>query len=561
MKIAAIYTRVSSDRQKEDQTIDSQISALKEYAVEQGYKIPEEWCFKDDGFSGAYLNRPELERLRDLSAEGQIETLLIYSPDRLSRKYAYQVLLIEEFNRVGVEVVFIKSPKATTPEEELLLQFQGMIAEYERAQIVERSRRGKKHQAKLGNVNVLGRAPYGYWYIKKTEHSNAIYEIVEERAEIIRQIFQAYTQEGKSILGIARWLNQRGIATSTGKGKWMPRTIQRILRNPAYKGQAAFGRHEYIRDFKGRRGRWRGKPAKGPLTRLRPQNEWIHIPVPAIISTDVFELAQERLQKNKHFAKRNTKVTTLLQSLLVCASCGYAIYRVSGPKTSVKGGKLHYYRCSRSERWRMGVDKVCSNRPIRQDYLDELVWSEVMKLLGNPELVRAEIDRRAQQTQQSSPIQVRKDILIKDQIRVKKGMDRLLDAYQEGLLPLTQLRQRMPDLKKRETTLKTELESLEMNFLDQQQRLELADNLEDLLKRLHQSANSLDLEERQKILRLIVKEVLVSPEGITIKHCIPVTQRSKEQNEHNYQLHTHRQCRDSQGIPSFYQERCRYLMV
>ena len=542
MKLAAIYVRVSSDRQKEDQTIESQVSALKEYAIEKGYNIPEEWCFRDAGYSGAYLVRPGLERLRDLAAEGQITTILIYSPDRLSRKYAYQVLLMEEFKRKGVEVVFLKSPKATTPEDQLLLQFQGMIAEYERAQIVERSRRGKKHQAKLGIVNALSRAPYGYRYIRKTEHSNSLYEIVEERAEIVRQIYQAYTQEDKPILGIARWLNQRGIATSTGKGKWLPRTVQCILRNPAYKGQAAFGRHEAIRDFKGTRWRWRGKPAKGLLIRERPESEWISIPVPAIISADVFELAQERLQRNKHFARRNTKDSTLLQGLLVCASCGYAVYRVSGPKTNTRGEKLHYYRCSRSERWRMGVDRVCLNRPIRQDYLDDLVWRQVVQLLENPELIREEINRRAQQAQQSNPMQVRKESLVKEQIRIKNGMDRLLDAYQEGLIPLTQLRQRIPDLKKREMTLKVELESLEMNFLDQQKRLELADNLEELLKRLHQSANSLDVVERQKILRLIVKEVLISPEGITIKHSIPITQSSNDENDQNYQLHTNRQC-------------------
>ncbi|MFC1566635.1 recombinase family protein [bacterium] len=542
MKLAAIYTRVSSDRQKEDHTIDSQVNALKEYASEQGYKIPDEWYFKDDGYSGAYLNRPGLERLRDLTSEGQIEKVLIYSPDRLSRKYAYQVLLIEEFNRAGAEIIFIKSPKANTPEEELLLQFQGMIAEYERAQIVERSRRGKKHQAKMGNVNVLSRAPYGYRYNKKTEYNNASYEIVEEQAEVVRRVFEAYSEEGKSILGIARWLNQEGVSTSTGKGKWLPRTVAQLLKNPAYKGQAAFGRHESIRDVKSKRNRWRGKPAKGYLTRERPESEWISVPVLPIISKETFELARERLSKNKHFSTRNTKINTLLQGLLVCESCGYAIYRVSGPKYNRKGEKLHYYRCSRSERWRMGVEKVCSNRPIRQDYLDELVWSEVMKLLENPEIVRAEINKKAKRAQETAPIQIRKDKLIKEQIRIKKGMDKLLDAYQEDLLPLSELRERMPDLRKRETTLKVELESLEMKFLNQQQQLDFADNLEGFLKNLGQSANNLNLEERQKILRLIVKEVLVSPEGITIKHCIPITNSYKEQNIENYQLYTNRQC-------------------
>ena len=146
MRPAALYVRVSSDRQREEHTIESQVDALIEHAENEGYMVPRDWIFKDEGYSGSSLVRPGLERLRDLSFEGQIDTVLIYSPDRLSRKYAYQVLLTEEFSKNGVDVVFIKSPKATTPEEELLLQFQGMIAEYERAQIIERSRRGKRHR-------------------------------------------------------------------------------------------------------------------------------------------------------------------------------------------------------------------------------------------------------------------------------------------------------------------------------------------------------------------------------------------------------------------------------
>ena len=134
MKTAAIYARVSSDRQKEEQTIASQTAALIEHCRQEGYAVPAEWVFQDEGYSGATLIRPGLERVRDLAAQGHIEAVLVYSPDRLSRKYAYQVLLVEEFARHGVEVIFIRSPRASTPEEHLLLQFQGMIAEYERAQ-------------------------------------------------------------------------------------------------------------------------------------------------------------------------------------------------------------------------------------------------------------------------------------------------------------------------------------------------------------------------------------------------------------------------------------------
>ena len=196
MTIAAIYTRVSSDRQKEERTIGSQVLALTEYAHNQGFTVPDEWIFQDEGYSGATLLRPGLERLRDLACEGQVEELLIYAPDRLSRKYAYQVLLTEEFARHGVEVIFLKSPKATTPEEHLLLQFQGMIAEYERAQIAERTRRGKRYRAKSGLVNVLSGAPYGYRYVKKTEISSAYYEVIELEAEIVRTVYRLYTEDG-----------------------------------------------------------------------------------------------------------------------------------------------------------------------------------------------------------------------------------------------------------------------------------------------------------------------------------------------------------------------------
>ncbi len=200
MKIGAIYVRVSSDRQKQEQTIGSQIYCLKEYAQTNNYTIPLEWIFQDDGYTGDILVRPGLDQLRDLSSEGQIETILIYSPDRLSRKYAYQVLLLEEFTTYGSEVIFLKSIKGDTPEDRLLLQFQGMIAEYERAQIAERSRRGKKYRAKNGSVNVLSEAPYGYRYRKKTEISDAYYEVIESEAEVVREIFNYYTEKNMSIV-------------------------------------------------------------------------------------------------------------------------------------------------------------------------------------------------------------------------------------------------------------------------------------------------------------------------------------------------------------------------
>src|ERR1700690_2621757 len=243
-KPAAIYARVSSDRQKENHTIASQTAALIEYAQKNGYSVPREWVFQDEGYSGAILMRPGLEALRDLAAEGQIAAALIYSPDRLSRKYAYQILLAEEFSRCGVELIFLKSPAGATPEDQLLVQFQGMIAEYERAQIAERSRRGKRHKARQGVINVLSGAPYGYRYVRKSDTAAAYYEVSEAEAAVVRRVYEAYTQQGLSINAIAHRLNEEQIPTRTGTTRWERSTVWGLLRNPAYQGRACYGKTE-----------------------------------------------------------------------------------------------------------------------------------------------------------------------------------------------------------------------------------------------------------------------------------------------------------------------------
>jgi site-specific DNA recombinase len=292
MKTAAIYARVSSDKQKEEKTIASQTAALTEFARKEGYDVPREWIFEDEGFSGASLVRPGLERLRDLAAEGQLEAVLVYSPDRLSRKYAYQILLTEEFGRNGVETVFVKAPKSDTPEDQLLLQFQGMIAEYERAQILERSRRGKRHRAREGQVSVLSGAPYGYRYVRKSDETAAYYEVTEAEADVVRLIYRRYTVEHLSIGAITRLLNEQAVPTRKRISRWERSTIWAILRNPAYKGTACFGKTEMRpRQRVTRPLRMRGGIAKrNSSNQERPRTEWIEIPVPAIVSDETFAL-------------------------------------------------------------------------------------------------------------------------------------------------------------------------------------------------------------------------------------------------------------------------------
>jgi site-specific DNA recombinase len=159
---AALYARVSSEQQALAQTIPSQVAALRARIEADGAQLTAERQFIDEGYSGSTLVRPALERLRDLVAAGGVDRLYVHSPDRLARKYAYQVVLVDECQRAGVAVVFLNRELGRSPEDDLLLQVQGMIAEHARAKILERSRRGKRHKAQAGSVNVLGGAPYGY---------------------------------------------------------------------------------------------------------------------------------------------------------------------------------------------------------------------------------------------------------------------------------------------------------------------------------------------------------------------------------------------------------------
>ena len=527
MKTAAIYARVSSDQQKEDKTIASQTATLVAYASSEGYGVPAEWIFEDEGFSGATLVRPGLERVRDLVAEGQIEAVLVLSPDRLSRKYAYQVLLIEEWLRHGVETVFVNAPKSHSPEDQLLLQFQGMIAEYERAQILERSRRGKRHRAHQGEVSVLSGAPYGYRYVRKTEERAAYYEVIDAQAEVVRQVFEMYTAGASSIGAVTRRLNQQGVPTRKEHPCWERSTIWAMLRNPAYRGTACFGKtQEAARQRRGSRAvRLRADPPRrGARTQHEtPREQWIPIPVPALVDERTFDLAQERLQDNKKFAARRTVEPSLLQGLVHCADCGYALYRTS---TRSSARKIYYYRCLGSDAWRYQGQARCSARAIRLDLLEHTVWSEIARLLEDPALIQAEMSRRVAAARTSHPAKHHQDRVMRELLQVERRVERLLTAYQEDLLNLDELRRRMPALRQREQRLKAELASLTDQLGDQATYLRLAHTLGEFLERLRTQVQDLDVLQRQRIVRLLVKEVIVGRDSIVIRHSIPNAHRS-----------------------------------
>ena len=539
---AAIYLRVSTNRQREQETIVSQRMALLDYAQAHQYSVPPDWSFEDDGYSGSTLVRPALERLRDLVAEGAIERVLVYGPDRLSRNYAYQVLLLEEFARHGAEVVFLKAPPADTPEQRLLVQFQGMIAEYERAQISERTRRGKRCRAKAGVINVLSSsAPYGYRYVRKSESAHAYYEVVESEAEVVRKIFQLYTVDHLSMRAITATLNAQNIPTRSAKAPWVPSTLWHLLGNPAYEGRACYGKTEPgpPSQRSNRIRRLRGIHAKlAPVHRKRPPQEWIAIAVPPLVSPETFALAQERLKLNKQLSARHTKRPSILQGLLVCAECGYSLCRVNS-RAAGTGQAYHYYRCLGSARQR-DTRCTCRARPVRVEQLDLLVWEQLWQLLNEPELIQREIERRLEEFQKSNPAQQRQENVARELARVEQQTDKLIDAYQEGLMELAELRERVPELKRRQLALEKQLEGLTTQALEHSRLMDLNPSMEQFLEQLKASAQNLTVEEKQKIVRLLIKDVVVGSDTIVINHSIPLSSHAEGQKLPGYRLCTRR---------------------
>jgi site-specific DNA recombinase len=366
-------------------------------------------------------------------------------------------------------------------------------------------------------------APYGYRYIRKTDEAPAAYAVIEAEARVVQRIYEMYTVEGLSIGEITRRINGEGIPTRKASARWERSTVWAVLRNSAYRGVACFGktrvsaRTRVVRPLR-RRGVITPSTTAG---HERPREEWIEIPVPALVSDDSFARAQELLQENKIRSRRRTIEPSIVQGLVSCQKCGYAFSRTS---TRTTARKIHYYKCIGSDGWRKLGGPVCDNgRLIQQDLLDQIVWAEVIQLLEDPMLIQQELDRRLAAARSSDPTQKREQSLQRELTHVGKGIERLLNAYQEALMSIEQLRERMPALRQREQALRTELQAIADQANDRAAFLRLAETLTAFLARLRGAADTLSITERQRIVRLVVKDVLIGDDTITIRHSIPVS--------------------------------------
>jgi site-specific DNA recombinase len=525
MKAVALYARVSSDKQEKQATIDSQIAALVDRAKADGHTVLASDHFVDDGCSGSTLVRPALEKLRDCAAEGGLDLLYVHSPDRLARKYAYQVLLIEELSRSGVSVVFLNGPASRTAEDELLLQVQGMIAEYERAKILERSRRGKLHKARSGVANVLSHAPYGYRYVRRTDTEPASYQVLLHEANVVRQVFRWYVEEHLSLNAMARRLTERGVPTRKGVARWPTSSLWAMLRNPAYMGRAAYGKTEGVaksvrlRPVRGKS--WIPRREKSTY-RPRPASEWMPITVPAIISEDLFATAQAQLERSRDWAARNARDRRyLLSGLVVCAVCGYGYCGRTMGNSSQGGKRLMYYFCGGRQRAYMGDGPICRNPGVRADRLHEHVWESVKGIVQQPERVLEEWTRRNESD--GTLLQAREDYeqakrFVTSQ---EQTLRRLQDAYEAGALTVEELKVRTERVRARIIQAQQDLGEAEANLSKSVELRALAGQVSSFAEQVRAGLDGLDWHGQRRLIRTLVSRIEIDEEGATIVYRIP----------------------------------------
>ena len=517
MKIAALYARVSSTKQQLNENILSQLVAIEEYARQHDYQISPPHIYKDDGYSGARLDRPALDRLRDAVAQGEVEAVLILSPDRLARNFAYQYIVVEEFERAGCEVVFTNHGFGTSPAERMLQEMTGVFAEYERAQITERCRRGRLHRARQGQL-WMKEGPYGYTYLPRTENCPGKLVINEAEAEVVRMIFRLLIDEQLSTYQINERLYASGIRTRRGRERWCDGTIINLLRNPVYTGTYCYNKKQYV-PAKRRNLPGGAPPRKHNSSRIaRPKEDWVAIEVPAIIDRETWEQAREQLQRNKERAPRNNKKHDyLLKGLLVCGCCQLRMLGHAGDPIRRK----RRYLCSHKESHHSGPT-ICPNRTVQADTIEELVWRSVSELLRTPQVLIEQYNQR-QEPGYGTPEEQEQQRLKRRLSALQREGQRLIDAYQSGVIDLGDLKERRERITEECRRLDERLSSLRQQQQEQQRQAALATTVEEFCRNISTALDNPSFETKQKILRLVVDRVEFVEDQITIKHVIPIS--------------------------------------
>ncbi len=507
----AIYARVSTERQQKEQTINSQIKELEQYAKKKKYTIVKRYI--DEGWSGSLLVRPALDELRDDCAKKEFEAVLITCPDRLARKYVYQEIVIEDIQKSEIEIIFLNRPIADTPEDQMLLGMQGLIAEYEREKIKERCRRGKLHKAKKGLV-VGGLAPYGYRYIKRTSEKYGYYEIIQKEAEVVKQIFGWLVSEQMSTRAIAKRLTEHGFSPPRGGNRWGSSTVRRIIGNETYAGTTYYNKGYCVETGNNGASKYRRNKKNG--RRLRPKDQWIPITVPAIIDRRTWQLAQAQVKRNSELSSRNVKYRYLLQGLVFCGDCGS---RYMG----VPYHEALFYRCSNRQR-NFPLPRDCERGSIRATKLESAVWDSICEAMKDPKLLMTQFEKLGTKRADRRDALKGKIGKIESRIsKVKNEEDRMLDAYTAGAVTLEQLRGQMDRIRQNKHQLEEEKKRLIDERNEHGSRAVKERGVKEFCELVEERLDSFGFQEKQKFLRLLINKVSLEGDSVRIKGAIPVS--------------------------------------
>ena len=518
----AMYVRVSTPRQTQTQTIEQQLQRLHEAFSTRDWGVSSDLIFRDDGYSGASLSRPGLDRLREHVARAEITSVLITAPDRLARKYVHQVLLIEEFERAGCQIEFLDRPMSQDPHDQLLLQIRGAVAEYERALLTDRMRRGRQAKLQAGILLPWTRVPYGYRVDVDRPRDPAGMRVEPREAAIVANLFSEYLEPGQSIYGLTKHLLAFQVRTATGSLHWNPSTIRNILHNPVYTGKAYAGRTR-ARVPRSRRSALLPIGQPGSSRAMTPPTDWTFVTdVPAIVSQAQFDAVQDKLAQNQQFARRNnTAHTYLLRALVSCGVC----QRASLARTN--GGNAYYVCRGKTQRGISGEVEPCPARYVPAGQLDELVWQDVCSVLQHPEVIGEALQRAQNGAWLPQELQARGHQLRKVSASLEQQLERLTDAYLGGVLQLEEYRRRREDLEQQKQSLAQQERQLELSIDRQLEVSTLVSTIEAFCARIQAGLDTATFEQQRQLIELLIDRVVVTNDDVEIRYVIPTTAASE----------------------------------
>ncbi|MBT7556931.1 recombinase family protein [Candidatus Woesearchaeota archaeon] len=514
-KLIAVYGRVSTSNQESEGTIETQLSAVNEYANKHGYKIVQQYI--DNGWSGDSIVRPALDQLRVDAKKKIWEAVLIYDPDRLARRYSYQELVMDELKEASVEIMFVTVSAPKNSEDKILYGVRGLFAEYERAKIAERFRLGKVRKAKEGHI-IATEAPYGYDFIKKTSEEQGSYKVNKREVSIVKNIFSWVADEGMTLRKIVKRLQELNIQPRKSKrGVWSTSTLSTLLRNKTYIGEGHYGA-SYAVIPENPRKKDVYKKIKKTSRRSKPENEWIIIPTPKIIEEDLFKRAQERLSSNSQMSVRNTKNEYLLSHKIWCV-CGCR-RAGEGPQN----GKYLYYRCTDRVK-SFPLKSNCSAKGLNARIVDDVIWKKIVTLLSSPELLYKQAERwidKASSNKATSTVDTTETHLEINNLKEQEA--RYNKAYGAGVIELDQLKESLFPIKNRIILLKKQIDTAKIEVQSAVGgKLPRKDEVKDFVDNTVSLLKDLNFKSKQEIVRRLVEKVAGNHEKLTITGYIPIS--------------------------------------